>query len=98
MVYNEKEGRSPKLVARMTEIEFLLNIAKIQLSRQPAQASEFLGRALGTTYDPRLRLLILPVISALKRHDVEAACKWLDRATKHHLARTASKKSYRHSQ
>jgi hypothetical protein len=71
----------------MTEIEFLLSIAKTLLPGRPAQALEFVARALGVTHDPRLRLLILPAISALERRDAEAARKWLDRAAEHHQAR-----------
>ena len=71
----------------MTDIEFLLGIAKSLLPGRPAQASEFVARALSLTHDPRLRLLILPAISALERDDAEAACRWLDRAAEHHRAR-----------
>lgn len=70
----------------VTEVEFLLNIAKTLLLGRPAQAAEFALRALSLTHDPRLRFLLLPAISALERRDVEAASKWLDRATKHHQA------------
>jgi hypothetical protein len=30
---------------------------------------------------------MLPALSALERHDAEAARKWLDRATEHHEAK-----------
>jgi uncharacterized protein HemY len=71
----------------MTEIEFLLSIAKTMLPGRPAQALDFVARALSLTDDPRLRFLILPAISALERRDAEAARKWLDRATEQHQAR-----------
>jgi uncharacterized protein HemY len=71
----------------VTEIELLLSLAKSLLPGRPAQAGDFASKALSLTRDPRLRVLILPAISAIERRDVEAARKWLDRATEHHQTR-----------
>lgn len=70
----------------MTEIEFLLRIAKILLPGRPAQAAMFASRVLSLTDNPHLRFLILPAISALERRDAEAGGKWLDRAAEQHQA------------
>jgi hypothetical protein len=80
-------ARAPELVACMTEIEFLIGIAKTLLPWRPAQAAVFVSRALSLTHDPRFRFLIVPAQTALQRGDVEAARKWLDRATTYHQNR-----------
>jgi uncharacterized protein HemY len=67
----------------MTEIEFLIGIAKTLLPWRPAQAAKFVSKALSLNHDPRLRFLLLPAQTALQRRDVEAARKWLDRVTKY---------------
>lgn len=76
----------------VTEVEFLLRTARAFSPAQPERAIEFLSQALILTADPHLRFLMMPALSALRRHDLAAARKWLDRACGHQEVRRAGAK------
>ena len=67
----------------MTEIEFLVRIARILLPGRPKEALRFLTRAETETVDRRLRTLIRSAFVAIESDEEsqpEAADRWLDRA------------------
>jgi len=74
----------------VTEIDFVLGLARTLLLFRPAQAAEFTARVFAMTTDPHLRVLLKPTLSAFVRRDFEAAGKWLDRAARYHELRRKS--------
>ena len=64
----------------VTGSEFALRSARELLPGYPAKALVFVNRALTGTVDPRLRFLVQPALSMIEENDLEAACRWLDRA------------------
>jgi hypothetical protein len=67
----------------MTEIEFLVRIARTLLPGRPNEAVRFLTRAETETADRRLRTLIRSAFVAIESDEEsqpEAAGRWLDRA------------------
>ena|ERR1700720_1988558 len=67
----------------MTEIEFLVRIARTLLPGRPKEAVRFLTRAETETVDRRLRTLIRSAFVAIESDEEsqpEAAGRWLDRA------------------
>ena len=64
----------------VTDSEFALRSARELLPGYPAKAQVFVNRALTETVDPRLRFLVQPALSMIEENDLEAACRWLDRA------------------
>ena len=66
----------------MTEIEFLVRIARTLLPGRPNEAVRFLTRAETETADRRLRTLIRSAFVAIESDEEsqpEAAGRWLDR-------------------
>jgi hypothetical protein len=79
----------------VTEIEFILGLARTLLPFRPAQAAEFTAKVLAMTADPHLRVLLKPTLSAFERGDFEAAGKWLERAARYHEIRRKSSENGR---
>ena len=71
----------------VTEIDFVLGLARTLLLFRRAQAAEFTARVFAMTTDPHLRVLLKPALSAFERRDFGAAGKWLDRAARYHEIR-----------
>jgi len=59
----------------VTEIDFVLGLARTLLLFRRAQAAEFTARVFAMTTDPHLRVLLKPALSAFERRDFGAAGK-----------------------
>ena len=64
----------------VTDSEFALRTARESPPGNPAKAVIFVNRVLTGTVDARLRFLVQPALSMIEENDLEAACRWLDRA------------------